>query len=53
MLEPDCTGDSLYEQVKTLLADQAGRAAMSQELKAMAHIDANEHIYETLRSLIR
>ena len=53
MLEPDCTGDKLYEQVQTMLADQAGRAKMSQELKAMAHVDANERIYETLCGLMK
>ena len=53
MLEPDCTGDKLYEQVQAMLADQAGRAKMSQELKAMAHVDANERIYETLCGLMK
>ena len=53
MLEPDCTGDKLYEQVQAMLADRAGRARMSQELKAMAHVDANERIYETLCGLMK
>ena len=53
MLEPDCTGDKLYEQVQAMLADRAGRAKMSQELRAMAHVDANERIYETLCGLMK
>ena len=53
MLEPDCTGDKLYEQVQAMLADRAGRARMSQELKAMAHVDANERICREILSLVR
>ena len=53
MLEPDCTGDKLYEQVQSMLANRTGRTKMSQELRAMAHVDANERIYETLCGLMK
>ena len=53
MLEPECTGDSLYQQVQTMLADPQGLAAMSQELKTMAVTDANERIYQVLLELMK
>ena len=53
MLEPDCTGDSLYQQVQAMLADVQGLDAMSRELKAMAVIDANERIYQVLLALMK
>lgn len=53
MLEPECTGDSLYQQVQTMLADPQGLAAMSRELKEMAVTDANERIYQVLLELMK
>lgn len=49
MLEPECSGETLYAQVKAMLADSERLDAMKEELKAMAHTDANERIYHTLR----
>lgn len=48
MLEPECTGDKLYQQVQNLLADPEGLEKMRQALQAMALTDANERIYQVL-----
>lgn len=53
MLEKDCSGESLYQQVRSMLADPAGLEQMSANLKEMAVLDANERIYSVLRGLIR
>lgn len=53
MLEPECTGDSLYQRVQAMLADPQGLAAMSRELKGMAVTDANERIYQVLLELMK
>lgn len=53
MLEPECTGDSLYQRVQAMLADPQGLAAMSRELKGMAVTDANERIYQVLLGLMK
>jgi UDP-N-acetylglucosamine--N-acetylmuramyl-(pentapeptide) pyrophosphoryl-undecaprenol N-acetylglucosamine transferase len=53
ILEPDCTGDTLYDSASALLADGGKRAAMSRALSALALPDAAEHIYQTLLGLFR
>lgn len=53
MLEKDCTGDKLYEQVTALLSDEKGRRAMSESLRKISVTDANERIYAVLKSLLK
>ncbi len=53
MLESECDGNKLYEQVKSMTDDRAGLEAMSKKLASIAVVDANERIYETLKGLIR
>ena len=52
MLEESCSGDRLYEQVQSMLADPDGLGAMNRELKDMAVTDANERIYQVLLELM-
>lgn len=53
MLEPDCTGKKLYDQVTSMLDQPAGLDKMSMELKRLFVTGANERIYKTLKELIR
>jgi UDP-N-acetylglucosamine--N-acetylmuramyl-(pentapeptide) pyrophosphoryl-undecaprenol N-acetylglucosamine transferase len=53
MLEPECTGDKLYQQVQTMLADSDALADMRQELRTMAVADANERIYRVLLEVMK
>lgn len=53
MLEPECTGDSLYEKTAAMLADEAGLDAMKRELKHLFVNQANERIYDTLKGLMK
>lgn len=53
MLEPQCSGEKLYEQVKTLLAQPKALEEMRRNLSEMAVPDANEQIYQVLQSLVK
>lgn len=49
--ESDCDGDSLYETVKALLADEERLRAMRSAARKMAVVDAAERIYGVIREL--
>ena len=51
LLEPVCSGDTLYQTTQDLLAAPQRRQAMAQAMKKMGIPDAAEKIYETLLSL--
>lgn len=53
MLEPDCTGDKLYEQVVSMLAHPTQLAEMSRALSKRSVTDANERIYQVLKGLLK
>ncbi|MBQ3090582.1 MAG: undecaprenyldiphospho-muramoylpentapeptide beta-N-acetylglucosaminyltransferase [Oscillospiraceae bacterium] len=53
MLEPECSGERLYQQVSAMLADRAGLEEMSAVLARVSVTDANERIYQVLRGLIK
>ena len=51
MLEKDCTPAALYEQIRSLLADEPRRMQMSQKLHAMVRLDSTERICDIVESL--
>ena len=51
LLEPVCSGDTLYQTTQDLLAAPQRRQTMAQAMKKMGIPDAAEKIYETLLSL--
>ena len=51
LLEPVCSGDTLYQTTQDLLAAPQRRQAMAQAMEKMGIPDATEKIYETLLSL--
>ena len=53
MLEGDCTGDKLYEQVRNMLSQPEQLEQMRSELREMAIDDANERIYNVLCNLVK
>lgn len=53
MLEPDCTGDKLFEQVTEMLAHPDELKAMSTALGKLSVTDANERIYQVLKGLLK
>lgn len=53
LLEPECTGDRLFDQVCTMLSSPAGLVEMSRKLSALSVTDANERIYQVLKGLLR
>lgn len=53
LLEPVCSGETLYQTTKTLLADPARRRQMSEAMAAVGIPQATEKIYETLLALLR
>lgn len=53
MLEKDCSGKALYQQVCTMLENPAGLKMMQVKLREMSVLDANERIYKVLHDLIR
>ena len=53
LLEPVCSGDTLYETTQTLLADSQRRESMAQAMARMGIPEAAEKIYETLLSLLK
>lgn len=52
MLEPDCTGDKLYDQVTQMLHHPTQLEEMSRRLARMSVTDANERIYQVLKGLL-
>lgn len=53
MLEPECTGDKLYEQVCSMLDHPTQLGEMSRSLTKLSVTDANERIYQVLKGLIQ
>lgn len=53
MLEPDCTGDKLYDQVCSMLQHPTQLREMSRQLAHLSVTDANERIYQVLKGLLR
>ena len=53
MLEPECTGDKLYEQVCSMLAHPTQLGEMSRNLARLSVTDANERIYQVLKGLMK
>ncbi|MBQ5748977.1 MAG: UDP-N-acetylglucosamine--N-acetylmuramyl-(pentapeptide) pyrophosphoryl-undecaprenol N-acetylglucosamine transferase, partial [Oscillospiraceae bacterium] len=46
--EADCDGDSLYDTVRELLADENRRRQMSKAAHEMAVVDSAERIYDAV-----
>lgn len=53
LLEPDCSGEVLYNTAGKLLADKKKRDKMSQAMSGLGIPDAAEQIYRTLTELMR
>lgn len=53
LLEPVCSGDTLYQTTQELLADPQRRESMAQAMARMGIPEAAEKIYETLLSLLK
>ncbi len=53
MLEKDCSGDALYDQVTKMLSDVEGLRRMGQNLRKISVTDANERIYNVLKGLLK
>ena len=53
LLEPECTGDKLFEAARDVLTSPERRAAMSRGMAELGILDATERIYETVMALVR
>lgn len=53
LLEPECSGDKLYEQVASMLAHPEELRQMSGALAKFSVTDANERIYQVLKGLMK
>ena len=53
LLEPVCSGETLYRTTKELLADPQRRDAMGKAMAAVGIPQAAEKIYETLVDLTK
>ncbi|MCC8065330.1 MAG: UDP-N-acetylglucosamine--N-acetylmuramyl-(pentapeptide) pyrophosphoryl-undecaprenol N-acetylglucosamine transferase, partial [Clostridiales bacterium] len=53
MLEKDCSGDALYDQVNRMLSDVEGLRQMGRNLRKISVTDANERIYNVLKGLLK
>ena len=53
ILEKDCTGEKLYGELKTLLADETRRKDMSRKLREMAHLDCTERICDIVEQMAK
>ena len=51
LLEPVCSGETLYRTTQDLLADEPRRKTMAQAMANMGIPQAGEKIYETLLTL--
>lgn len=52
LLEPVCSGETLYRTTQDLLADEPRRKTMAQAMANMGIPQAGEKIYETLLTLV-
>ena len=52
MLEPELTGDSLYEAAREILSDENKRAEMSAGMAKLGIRDATERLYTTVMDLL-
>ncbi|MEG2000807.1 MAG: UDP-N-acetylglucosamine--N-acetylmuramyl-(pentapeptide) pyrophosphoryl-undecaprenol N-acetylglucosamine transferase [Evtepia sp.] len=52
LLEPDCSGEILYDVASSLLADEEKRKRMSKAMISLGEADAAEQIYQTLIQLV-
>ena len=53
LLEPECTGDKLYETARDILSSDRRRAAMSRGMAELDILDATERIYQTVMALVK
>lgn len=53
LLEPVCSGETLYKTTQELLADPQRRAGMARSMETMGIPEAAERIYETLLALVK
>ena len=53
LLEPVCSGETLYKTASDLLKDGEKRRSMAQAMAGLGIPDAAEKIYETLLSLMK
>ena len=53
MLEPELTGEVLYETAREILADEERRAAMSRGMAELGITDATQRLYDTVMKLCR
>jgi UDP-N-acetylglucosamine--N-acetylmuramyl-(pentapeptide) pyrophosphoryl-undecaprenol N-acetylglucosamine transferase len=51
ILEPECTGQRLYDEVAALLADEQRRADMADALKSLVRTDSTEAICRIVEEL--
>jgi UDP-N-acetylglucosamine:LPS N-acetylglucosamine transferase len=51
ILEPECTGQRLYDEVAALLADEQLRADMADALKSLVRTDSTEAICRIVEEL--
>ena len=53
LLEPELTGEKLYDAVRELLSDRAALSTMGREMLHLGSPDAAERIYEQMMDLLR
>jgi len=53
VLEKDCTPERIYQEITTLLADEARREEMSRKLYSLVRLDSTERICDIVEELIR
>ena len=53
LLEPELTGDVLYETARDILADPARRAVMSEGMAKLGIRDATERLYDTVMEICK
>lgn len=51
MLEKECTPEKMYQQIRTLLADEKRREEMSRKLHAQVKLDSTERICDIVEAL--
>jgi len=51
--ETECSGEILLREVERILADEALRTKMEENMAALGIRDANERIYETIMALVK
>ena len=53
MLEPELSGEALYEAARDILCDEEKRAAMSRGMAELGIIDATERLYATVMEICK